>query len=162
MNYKKILPEIVVGLGDKTEFDKNQNIIKLHLEIENWLGDDLLWSFPETIVTERLKKDLENNIFTGFLFEDFLVTKDIYFDDNYHLKIPLPKFYWMKINGIEEKNDFYMKANELFISEKSLTYINDNYSLNNAEIEPTKALLHDFILELLEKDKKKLDDSNKK
>ena len=61
INYKRVLPEILLDLGEKTVFDNpdspTKEIVKLHINIENWLGDDLLWNFPETIVTERLKKD---------------------------------------------------------------------------------------------------------
>ena len=77
INYKRVLPEILLDLGEKTVFDNpdspTKEIVKLHINIENWLGDDLLWNFPETIVTERLKKDFEQNIFTGFLFNDILI-----------------------------------------------------------------------------------------
>ncbi|OXA75491.1 hypothetical protein B0A58_08715, partial [Flavobacterium branchiophilum NBRC 15030 = ATCC 35035] len=126
INYKRVLPEILLDLGEKTVFDNpdspTKEIVKLHINIENWLGDDLLWNFPETIVTERLKKDFDQNIFTGFIFDDILITKDIYFYDNYHLNKPLPKFYWMKINGHENIDDFFIKKSELYISERVYNY----------------------------------------
>lgn len=161
--YIKILPEIIVGLGDHTVFDNPESptkeIIKFHINIENWLGDDLLWNFPETIVTERLKIDLENNFFSGFSFDDILITKDEYFDYNFsnanHGKI-LPKFYWMKIIGVENKDDFFLKKGELYISEDAFHYVKNNYSVNNLIIEPQKNEFDDFILSLVEKDKQKL------
>jgi hypothetical protein len=45
------------------------------------------------------------------------VTEDIYFADNYHLNQPLPKFYWMKINGIENKMDFSFLHKYIIIAE---------------------------------------------
>ncbi len=161
INYKKVLPEILLDLGEKTVFDNpgspTKEIVKLHINIENWLGDDLLWNFPETIVTERLKKDFDQNIFTGFIFDDILITKDIYFYDNYHLNKPLPKFYWMKINGHENIDDFFIKKSELYISERVYNYIKENYLINNIQIDIQKNEFDDFILSLIEADKKKLD-----
>lgn len=161
INYKRVLPEILLDLGEKTVFDNpdspTKEIVKLHINIENWLGDDLLWNFPETIVTERLKKDFDQNIFTGFIFDDILITKDIYFYDNYHLNKPLPKFYWMKINGHENIDDFFIKKSELYISERVYNYIKEKYLINNIQIDIQKNEFDDFILSLIEADKKKLD-----
>ena len=158
MNYKRVLPEILLDLGEKTVFDNLEspvkNIIKFHINIENWLGDDLLWNFPETIVTERLKNDLEKNIFTGFLFDNILITKDVYFDDNYHLDKPLPKFYWMKVNGKENEDDFFIKANDLYITERVYNYLKKEYLINNIQIDLQKNEFDDFILSLIAADKK--------
>jgi hypothetical protein len=158
INYKRVLPEILLDLGEKTIFNNPESpikeIIKFHINIENWLGDDLLWNFPETIVTERLKKDFENNVFTGFLFDDILITKDVYFYDNYHLDKPLPKFYWMKINGKENEDDFFIKASELYISERVYNYLKKKYLINNIQIDLQKNEFDDFILSLIAADKK--------
>ena len=114
----------------------------------------MLWNFPETIVTERLKNDLEKNIFTGFLFDNILITKDVYFDDNYHLDKPLPKFYWMKVNGKENEDDFFIKANDLYITERVYNYLKKEYLINNIQIDLQKNEFDDFILSLIAADKK--------
>lgn len=91
MNYKKVLPEILLDLGDKTVFDNDSSpvkkTIKLHINLKNWHGDDLLWNFPETIVTQKLKEDLESNVFTGIEFDNLIISNDEYFEDNYHLDV---------------------------------------------------------------------------
>lgn len=60
-NYKILQPEIIVGIGDNTLFlEKDppfRTIKRLHIELENWLGDDLKECFPCYIITENLKKD---------------------------------------------------------------------------------------------------------
>lgn len=42
-NYHLIKPEVLVGLGDETIFGyTNDEVHSLHMNIEDWLGDDLL------------------------------------------------------------------------------------------------------------------------
>ena len=60
--YKIIQPEVIVGLGEKTEFLEKEapfkTITKLHIKLEDWLGDDLMECFPCYIITENLKNEL--------------------------------------------------------------------------------------------------------
>ena len=157
MKFNKILPEVIVGLGDNTTFDDNnsptKNVVHLHINLENWLGDDLLWSFPEVIVTEKLRHSLEENKFSGFYFAEMEVTFDTYFEDNYHLDIPIPKFYWMKLNGKEDVDDIFIKKSQLYLSEKMFGFISKNFSINNLTVN-YKSPLEDFLLSLVERDKK--------
>ena len=50
MEYHKIVPEIMVDLGDHTTFDDDKsptkNVVHLHINLEMWLGDDLLENHP--------------------------------------------------------------------------------------------------------------------
>ena len=156
MKYIKIVPEIVLSIGDRTVFindNSNDEIIKLHINLENWLGDDLLWNFPEVIVTKKLKEALEKTDFTGFEFDKMEVTKDVYFYDNYKLKKPLPKFYWMKVTGNENKDDIFLQNWDLYISERLLIYLKDNHNIDNAEINPVYDKdTDDFIMSLIQRD----------
>ncbi|MCS4533829.1 hypothetical protein [Neisseria montereyensis] len=159
MNYLRVLPEIVVGLGDDTEYDNDtspkKKITKLHLNIEDWLGDDLMWNFPETIVTLRLKDGLKKTQFSGYYFDEIKVTKDIYFDYNFsntkHGK-PLPPFYWMRITGKEGVDDFFVKEGELYVSERAFQFIKDNYDIHHLEIEPKEDEFDELIKNLIQKD----------
>ena len=157
ITYKRVLPEILVSLGDNTVFDDpdspQKNIVKLHMNLENWLGDDLLWSFPEVIVTEKLRHSLKENKFSGFYFTEIEVTFDTYFEDNYHLDIPIPNFYWMKVNGKEDVDDIFIKKSQLYLSEKLFDFLSKNFSINNLKVN-YKSPLEDFILGLVERDKK--------
>jgi len=163
--YIKIAPEIVLSIGDRTVFKNNDSkgeIIELHINIENWYGDDLLiTNFNNCIVTEQLKTRLEKDCFTGFEFAKMKVTKDEYFDDNYQLDNPLPKFFWMKITGQRNSDDIFFENYDLYVSERMLLFLQNDFSVNNMEINPTKSELHSFILELIEKDKQKLKNGNK-
>ena len=45
IKYIKVIPEIVLSIGDRTIFKNNgsnDEIIELHINLENWSGDDLL------------------------------------------------------------------------------------------------------------------------
>ena len=148
-----------MDLGNKTIFDNidspTKKIIELHINIENWYGDDLLWNFPEVIVTKKLKEALEKVEFTGFEFWNMKVTKDEYFDNNYQLDKPLPKFYWMKVIGDESKDDIFLKNWDLYISERLLEYLENNHNINNAEIAPIYDDETDnFIMSLIQSQKK--------
>jgi hypothetical protein len=76
-------PEVAGGWGsetvvDRTEIksgtDKFPVITKLEYVFDDWLGDDLLESFPCFIVTEALADKLQQNTLTGLKFSDVLIS----------------------------------------------------------------------------------------
>ena len=89
--YNKLNPEVIVGLGEKTEFLEKEppftTVTKLHIALEDWLGDDLMECFPCYIVTEELKKYLAQSHFTGFELMEMEVTKAECFNENYQWRI---------------------------------------------------------------------------
>lgn len=135
--YKLIEPEVAGSLGEETELDNSvfpPHVKKLHYEFDGWLGDDILESFPCYIVTDCLRKDLENNKFTGISFNDVTVSKSETFLDIYPNR-ELPKFYWLKISGESFKDDFFItEENILAISEK-VNLVLQKHNVNNADIE---------------------------
>ena len=157
MKYDKIVPEIMVDLGENTVYEESTavypKIIHLHMNLENWWGDDLLTSFPEYMATDALKEALEISEFTGFSFHDMEITHDVYFDYNYQLGRPLPKFWWMKITGQAGKDDLYIYKGDLFISEPLLNFIKQNFSTNNLDINPVRDQFDDIIDEMIAKRK---------
>jgi len=101
---------------------------------------------PCYIVTQLLKEKLETTIFTGFEFDSVEVTKDEYFDNNYQLKKPLPKFYWMKIVGLKHKDDLFIDDNlEFFIDNRLLDYLKQNSTLNYLDINPARDKFDDLL-----------------
>jgi len=82
-----IEPEVIVGIGENTILDNNYNppkVDQLDLEIEDWLGNDLMESYPCFIITESLKEGLEKSKFTGYdSIEEIEVKKAEYFENNY-------------------------------------------------------------------------------
>ena len=134
--YDKILPEVIVGLGSLTEYEAGSTSIKkLHILLEDWLGDDLMTCHPVYIVTENLKNGLQNQKFKGFEFEDMTVTEDEYFENNFQLDIPLPKFYWMKIVGKEGEDDLYL-SKYLMADIGFVNYLKQNFRTKFLDVNP--------------------------
>ena len=155
--YKSIVPEVIVGLGERTEFAEKEppfkTVIKLHILLEDWLGDDLMKCHPCYIVTDSLKAALETSHFTGFEFDKMKVTKDEYFNDNYQLDKPLPKFYWMKINGQKDKDNLYISNYDLYISSEMLEYLKKYFSIKYIDIEPERNEFDDLIDKMIAESK---------
>jgi hypothetical protein len=124
MEYKYIDPEVSGGLGSESVLDNSVHppIIKeLHYEFDGWLGDDIIESFPAYLITERLKQEIENNSFTGYLISNVLITKSSLFNEIYPNK-NLPEFHWLKVYGKAGVDDFGIgKGSRLVISKRVIT-----------------------------------------
>jgi hypothetical protein len=155
MKYDLLKPEIMLDIGDNTVETKQNGTEHLHIDLENWFGDDLLeTSSFDYVVSERLKIFLEQSDFTGFEIKPMEITESEYFEDNYNLDVPLPKFYWMKIIGKVNKDDFYLEGKiDLYCSEKLLVQLKKIFTLNNLEVNPVKDKeLDAFLDQLIEDD----------
>ena len=156
--YKQIQPEVIVGLGGDTKFLEKQppfkNVLNLHVELDDWLGDDLIECHPCYIVTESLKIGLENSKFTGFEFADMEVTKSEYFDNNYHIDKDLPMFYWLKISGKKDIDDVFIgKEYTLFASDRLINYLKENFSVNYLDIEVERNEFDDLLDKMIAESK---------
>jgi hypothetical protein len=135
--YHLIEPEALVGLGGETIFGStNEEVISLHMNIEDWLGDDLLTCHPVFFVTEQLKNKLEKTNLSGFVFAEIKQSSDEYFVDNFQLKIEVPNFYWIKIIGKENENDFFINDDKnLMVSAACLKFLKENANIENCQID---------------------------
>lgn len=135
--YKLIEPEVSGGLGEKTELDNSvfpPLIKKLNYEFDGWLGNDILESFPSYIMTESLKNAIESENLTGIVFDDVLISKSETFLDLYPDK-ELPFFFWAKINGEADKDDFFItEQNGLAISAKAYQLL-QKFNIDQADFE---------------------------
>lgn len=98
MKYIKVEPEVIVGMGEHTVIDNSiypPKVQNLHINLEDWMGDNLMENFPVYIITERLKKGLQATDFKGFKINNLELTTDEYFFEHYQLKKEIPKFYWL-------------------------------------------------------------------
>lgn len=157
--YQTIQPEVIVGLGEKTEFLEKEapflTVIKLHIQLEDWLGDDLMECHPCYIVTEKLKTGLQTTKFTGFEFSEMIVTKDEYFNDNYQLNKSLPEFYWMKIIGKQDFDDIIIGPEKsLLVGEELLDYLKKNFTLNYMDVKPERNEFDDLLDQMIAESKK--------
>lgn len=121
MKYIKVDPEVIVGMGEHIVIDNSiypPKVQNLHINVEDWMGDDIMENFPVYIITERLKKGLQATDFKGFKINNLELTIDEYFFENYQLKKEIPKFYWLLVIGKNNKDDLYIDdQNILNISE---------------------------------------------
>jgi hypothetical protein len=105
-------PEVAGSWGESTVADRTTHppvVFNLEYEIDHWLGDDLLQTFPCYIVTERLRDALESSGFTRFSFDDVTVITSVLFKEierDSNPSLTLPKFYWLKVEGEAGKDDF--------------------------------------------------------
>lgn len=157
--YKIVQPEVIVGLGNKTEFGEDappfKTVKKLHINLEDWLGDDLMECHPCYIITDNLKKGLESTDFSGFTFDRLELDRDEYFPDNYRLKKPLPLFHWLKITGKMNVDDVYIgEGKSLFCSDKFIKYLKENFTVNYLTIDPQKNEFDDLLAQMIADSKK--------
>lgn len=157
-DYKKIQPEVIVGLGDNTEFVEKappfKTVIKLHINLEDWLGDDLMECYPCYIITENLKKLLEDNSFKGFEIQDMSVSLDENFENNYQQGKPLPEFYQLKITGRRNNDDLFLDEDKnLNISGTFLDFLQSNVDLKYLDIEPERNDFDDLLDQMIAESK---------
>lgn len=139
MKYHMVEPEVIVGMGDNTEMDSTQHppvVSELHIELEDWLGDDLIENFPCYIVTDALAQGLQSKDFNGFEFSSMELTLGEYFRNNYQLSKSLPDFHWLKVLGKANEDDFGMNDEmRLIVSARAWEFISKNYDVKYARVD---------------------------
>jgi hypothetical protein len=137
MHYFYIEPEVSGGLGDRTVIDRSSHppiISKLYYEMEGWLGDAILESFPVFIVTDEAKQGLIAAGLTGAIFADVDVTTP----DNFRELYPnrkVPPFARLKPVGQAGHDDFGTASDgRLVVSERALDVL-QTFGAANALVE---------------------------
>jgi hypothetical protein len=100
-------PEVAGGLGPGTEMDSSEHpprVRRLHIELEGWLGDDLIESYPCFVATDRCRRALEQGLLTGFRNAEVEVSKATQFNELYPGRA-LPAFWWLQVHGEACKDD---------------------------------------------------------
>ena len=125
--YYVIEPEVAGGFGEHSEIDWSNgkmDVKKLHYQFDGWLGDELLESTPCYIASEHLAILIEQDKLTGVEFDEVEITMSDQFRDIYPNR-KLPKFVWLKVNGIPEQDDFSIASGlRLVVSEQTLNLLN--------------------------------------
>ena len=136
MKFYTLDPEVAGELGDNTEMNTSihpPTVSKLHYELNAWLGDDLIQSFPCYLATERLKREIESASVVGVAFAPVEFSVSANFKERNLSKV-IPGFTWLKITGCAGKDDFGIEADgRLVVSERALKLIQD-FNLNHCEI----------------------------
>lgn len=115
-------PEVAGGLGEGTLMDRSVHpprVSRLVYELEGWLGDDIVETFPCFLVTERLARALAKAGLTGFSLTDVTVRVGEQLAER--LDGARPVFLWLKVNGSEGSDDLWLDADQrLVVSERAL------------------------------------------
>ena len=138
MHYFYVEPEVAGGLGFDTVMDRSVHplvVSRLHYEMDGWLGDAILESFPCFIVTEDAKRQLQAIGATGANFEDVRITRSSQFRELYPNR-ELPTFYWLKVSGRVGEDDVGTAADgRLVVSDRVLKAL-QGVGVDNALIKP--------------------------
>lgn len=137
MDFYAIEPEVAGELGEGTVMDTSVHpprVSAVEYVITDWLGDDIVESFPCYLVTPKLAADLEASGLTGFRLDTARVTLS---EDAADFGITeVPEFRWLVIGGRAGEDDFGVRANgQAVISESALQRL-QAHSLDNCDIEP--------------------------
>ena len=136
MKYYELDPEVAGELGKNTVMDTSVHppmVSKLHYELDAWMGDDLIQSFPCYLVSERLKKRFEGASLAGLEFAPVEFTVSATFKE-LHPSKDVPNFTWLKTVGRAGEDDFGVNSDgRLVVSERALKLI-QNCNLKHCEI----------------------------
>jgi hypothetical protein len=132
-------PEVAGGFGEESVLDTSKHppvVSRLHYQFEGWDGDDIVGTFPVTIVTDALANAILDHGLTGAEFEDVIVTKDPRFEMFFPAEAAtLPNWRWLRPVGGPHAADFWqMESGDLVVSDRALRLLRQ-FHLNHAEIE---------------------------
>lgn len=116
-------PEVAGGLGSRTVLDSSTHpptVMKLHYVLEDWLGDDLIESFPCFLVSGPAKAAIVAAGLTGCTFAPVEVSCSPEFAEM-HPACDLPPFDWLQVYSRPFELDFGVTANaKLVVSYRAL------------------------------------------
>lgn len=143
MKFYILEPEVAGGPGADTEMDATVHplrVHKLHYELDGWMGDDLLESFPCYIVTERLMLELGKRGFSGCEFGNVEITKSEQFADLYVGK-NISEFRWLKVNGEAGTDDLGISDDNMLVVSERVLKILSQFQSDHCDVEEYVELL---------------------
>lgn len=136
MPFFYVEPEVAGGLGKNTVIERKTHpprVSKLHYQLDGWLGDPILESFPCFIVTDALKQKILEAHLSGAAFSDAEVTASDQFRELYPEK-GIPNFVWLRPGARPGEDDLAVAADgRLVVSEAALVLLRD-FGASNAVI----------------------------
>ncbi|MDH5731157.1 MAG: hypothetical protein OEZ58_19405 [Gammaproteobacteria bacterium] len=130
-------PEVAGGWGEGTVADTSTHppiIKRMEYKFDGWSGDDLLTSFPCFIVSERLAKEIESSNLNGYEMAPVEITKSDGFEEFYP-NTELPKFKWLQINGIINKNDFAINTELRLVVSEAAFKVLSMFNIKQCDVE---------------------------
>lgn len=134
-------PEVAGSLGARTVMDTAPHppeVERLHYEMQGWLGEDLLESFPVYIVTRTMGDRLEAAELEGFTLREVEVTRSPLFEELYPGR-ELPPFWWLDVTGAGGETDLGVEPSaRLVVSDRALSVLRSG-SIENCLVTPWSA-----------------------
>jgi hypothetical protein len=140
MRYFVLHPEVPGGIDEDCQGDfaiQPPRIDELVIYFDDWLGDDLLTTFPVFYVTASMASQLKGSNLSGFSLASMRVKRSELFDD-LHTDEPLElvEFAWLQVNGEPGIDDFGVtNKTELVVSERALSILFTG-RLNQGRVSP--------------------------
>lgn len=136
MAHYLLQPEIAGGMGENTVVNRTQImpfVSTFHCELDGWLGDDLVESFPCFLITDTLSEALLAGNFSGFQVGDAEVTSSPKFKQM-HPNRRLPRFRWLKIVGKQNSADFWIENDQsLAVSSAAYAFLK-KFKLDHCQV----------------------------
>lgn len=132
MTYYALRPDIAGQHGEHSVLDTSVHpprVSHLHVEIDNWAGDDLIKTFPAHLVTEQLGKGLSEAGLRAFELRDVeLVIAPEGEEIARELNLPsFPNFQWLDVTGTAGQDDIGITARaRLVVSERALDLLHEH------------------------------------
>jgi hypothetical protein len=137
MKYYALSPEVAGELGERTEMDTAVHppvVSRLHYEFSDWLGDELVESFPVFLISTALGQSAASAGLSGFVLADAETTLSEEAEELLDGET-IPEFRWLQITGRPGAADFGQTAEaRLVVSERALDLLRQG-SLNNCGVE---------------------------
>jgi hypothetical protein len=136
MDFYAIEPEVAGELGKGTVMDTSVHpprVSAVHYVITDWLGDDIIESFPCYLVTPQLGTDLQASGLSGFCLDSAQVTLS---EEAVDFGITeVSDFRWLVVSRRPGEDDFRVLATgQAVISERALQTL-QTHTLNNCDME---------------------------
>jgi putative NADH-flavin reductase len=139
--FQLLEPEVAGGWGPNTRAQREKHppvVTHLHYEFQGWSGDDLLETFPEFVVTERLAHPLERSGLTGFELAPVEVSPGDMWEQLYGDR-PLPQCRWLKITARAGEADFGKTDLANLVVSPAAFALLKTFSLDNCAVRPWSA-----------------------
>ncbi|WP_256573945.1 MULTISPECIES: hypothetical protein [unclassified Pseudomonas] len=135
--YYYIEPEVAGGLGDGTVLDGSAYPPVVHFleyEFDDWLGDQLLESFPCFIVTEVVASTIKEAGLSGCSFSPVDIKKSETFEE-LSPDVVLPVFVWLKVSGVAGVSDFGLAQDHRLVISEEANRLLKRFGLENADVQ---------------------------
>lgn len=141
MKYWVLEPEVAGGLGWDCIIDSKVHppiVERLHYVFDDWLGDEILATFPCFIVTSNVRGIIESSGSSGAVFDFAKVSRSTLFRE-LNPRPSLPQFWWLKIVGAAGSDDVGLSPNgRLVITDWLLMKLKASCQLDHCELEELK------------------------